>query len=445
MKKTARAALLAFLVLCLVLFSAFYQYDDGVIGQFRARATGQQDAQLMQPVQQVVPQEITTGTSERIVYVYGTGMMVRKDSSGITYQHQDYLSSNRFASDANGRLVSKSVQEPYGSNIEEFGASVALQNDYTFTGKEQDDRLYYYGARYYDPQTARFVSVDPIPTSASPYAYAANNPLKFVDPTGAVEWALTQQADTTGVVVLPPDDGMSDVPRWEQGPEPDPYSLQREMARAGQPSIAGTPEGHFVAIETTIGLLTSLGGAGMAKAAPPAGTSRVTMARLNPRLRLRDADRIVSLPLDKEAAILVASEIMYGIKKSETFSGLAPFVYSRTASGEELFYLGRRYYGGQFHGPLVKQEGLDPRESIGGQMFWSFQGELPYMRGGLVSPTSIELQFRTPFRFDLIDPITEHMMLTVNSATEHGAIIKASDFRIINARDHMSIDAENPW
>src|SRR3989344_2024640 len=266
MKKTARAALLAFLVLCLVLFSAFYQYDDGVIGQFRARATGQQDAQLMQPVQQVVPQEITTGTSERIVYVYGTGMMVRKDSSGITYQHQDYLSSNRFASDANGRLVSKSVQEPYGSNIEEFGASVALQNDYTFTGKEQDDRLYYYGARYYDPQTARFVSVDHIPTRASPYAYAANNPLKFVDPTGAVEWALTQQADTTGVVVLPPDDGMSDVPRWEQGSEPDQYSLQREMARAGQPSIAGTPEGHFVAIETTIGLLTSLGGAGMAKA-----------------------------------------------------------------------------------------------------------------------------------------------------------------------------------
>ena len=40
-------------------------------------------------------------------------------------------------------------------------------------------------ARYYDPLTSRFISVDPMYSSdISPYAYAGNNPLKYVDPSG---------------------------------------------------------------------------------------------------------------------------------------------------------------------------------------------------------------------------------------------------------------------
>jgi len=166
---------LAFLLTFMGLFSAFYQYDDTVFSQFRI-------AQGTQSVTQS-PQEPAT-TSERIIYVYGTGLVARKDSSGVTYEHQDYLSSNRFASDGSGRLVSRNVQEPYGSTLEDVGTSAALRNDYTFTGKERDERLYYFGARYYDPQTARFVSVDPVPTNVSSYSYAANNPLKYIDPTG---------------------------------------------------------------------------------------------------------------------------------------------------------------------------------------------------------------------------------------------------------------------
>jgi len=46
---------------------------------------------------------------------------------------------------------------------------------------------YYFGARYYDPAIARWLSVDPLTNqdpSISPYVYCANNPLKFIDPTG---------------------------------------------------------------------------------------------------------------------------------------------------------------------------------------------------------------------------------------------------------------------
>jgi len=62
------------------------------------------------------------------------------------------------------------------------------------TGKERDNEsgLDFFGARYYWSSAGRFTSVDPgnagadlaDPQSWNGYAYARNNPLRFVDPTG---------------------------------------------------------------------------------------------------------------------------------------------------------------------------------------------------------------------------------------------------------------------
>ena len=59
-------------------------------------------------------------------------------------------------------------------------------NTRKFTGKEfdADSNLYYCGARYYDPYIGRFTQRDPIGDGVNWYAYVANNPLRFVDPTG---------------------------------------------------------------------------------------------------------------------------------------------------------------------------------------------------------------------------------------------------------------------
>jgi RHS repeat-associated protein len=60
---------------------------------------------------------------------------------------------------------------------------------YLFNGKELDAEtgLYYYGARYYDPRTSTWPSVDPMGEKMpgwSPYNYALDNPVKFIDPDG---------------------------------------------------------------------------------------------------------------------------------------------------------------------------------------------------------------------------------------------------------------------
>lgn len=60
-------------------------------------------------------------------------------------------------------------------------------NPYQYTGRENDGTgLYYYRARYYDPEGKRFVSSDPIGLGGgvNVYGYVLNSPLKYRDPTG---------------------------------------------------------------------------------------------------------------------------------------------------------------------------------------------------------------------------------------------------------------------
>ena len=48
---------------------------------------------------------------------------------------------------------------------------------------------YYLQARYYDPTTAQFLSLDPaVDSTLSPYAYVAGNPLNATDPSGLDPW-----------------------------------------------------------------------------------------------------------------------------------------------------------------------------------------------------------------------------------------------------------------
>jgi RHS repeat-associated protein len=85
--------------------------------------------------------------------------------------------------------VSKQYTDPFGAVR---GGSGDVPGDRQFLGATRDDTgLTLLGARYYDENAGRFVSVDPILDASDPqqwqgYAYANNNPVTFSDPTGAI-------------------------------------------------------------------------------------------------------------------------------------------------------------------------------------------------------------------------------------------------------------------
>ncbi len=70
----------------------------------------------------------------------------------------------------------------------------------------------YYRARYYDPGRSRFLSEDPIGISGgiNLYPYVANNPMRYADPSGLIEWpfdAPTPWNDNAGWPMAERSDG----------------------------------------------------------------------------------------------------------------------------------------------------------------------------------------------------------------------------------------------
>ena len=93
----------------------------------------------------------------------------------------------------------KSVHDyfPYGKELRYFN-----QERYLTTQHERDQNtgLDYRGARYYDGDIGRFLSLDPLAkdfVAWSPYNYVVGNPAKLVDPTGKgpEDWVKTEKGE----------------------------------------------------------------------------------------------------------------------------------------------------------------------------------------------------------------------------------------------------------
>ncbi|MFH0342669.1 MAG: RHS repeat-associated core domain-containing protein [Chromatiales bacterium] len=105
----------------------------------------------------------------------------------VIHYHNDALGSPIAATDQDGRVVWRKSYAPYGQPIGQ-----AAPNEPGYTGKLEEPELgiQNFGARWYDPRIGRFLAIDPAgfdpqnPQSFNRYAYANNNPYRFVDPDG---------------------------------------------------------------------------------------------------------------------------------------------------------------------------------------------------------------------------------------------------------------------
>ncbi len=124
-----------------------------------------------------------------LVLLFGIGLQKAWGiNAEVTYYHNDLLGSPVAATDEAGEVIWREDYNPFGEKRE---APLENANDVGFTGHQSDDDvgLTYMRARYYDPLVGRFYGVDPVGFTGgidtfNRYAYVANNPFKYLDPTG---------------------------------------------------------------------------------------------------------------------------------------------------------------------------------------------------------------------------------------------------------------------
>ena len=126
--------------------------------------------------------------NESTFYVRGFDLISGTKGNDTFFYLYDGGNSVRGISDENGNLTDEYVFDAFGNKISHTGDS---ENEYGFQGEQQDETgLYYLRARYMDPETGAFTSMDTFggslsdPMSMHKYLFANSNPVMFCDPSG---------------------------------------------------------------------------------------------------------------------------------------------------------------------------------------------------------------------------------------------------------------------
>ena len=144
--------------------------------------------------------ELVNGQPEFMHTAEGRALETQHGNYRYEYHLNDHLGNMRLAfSDRNqdgeinhqNEVLQVRDYYPFGQPHVPLGLQIGLKDKYLFNGKElqEDFGLYQYdfGARTFDPQLARWFSVDPLAAEfpwQSPFSAMNNNPIYFTDPDG---------------------------------------------------------------------------------------------------------------------------------------------------------------------------------------------------------------------------------------------------------------------
>lgn len=138
--------------------------------------------------------EYNAGVTMTNRYTHGLGidepLSIRTGGKDY-YYHSDSLNSIKTITGSTGKTVQKYEYDSFGRIT--YQLSQTFKQPYSFTVREYDSEtgLYYYRARYYDPQIGRFISKDPIGFAGGDvnlFRYVGNNPVNKIDPKGLCSW-----------------------------------------------------------------------------------------------------------------------------------------------------------------------------------------------------------------------------------------------------------------
>ena len=145
-------------------------------------------------------------------------------NEAIVYLHNNHLGATELVTDANGNPIWQAAYSPYGK-IVQVSASGTIGNiqqqktgfklNLRLPGQYEDEEtgLYYNDHRYYDPNRGQYLTPDPLGLRGgiNSYAYAADNPLKYIDPSGLILFAFD---GTNNSAPAPDKDQLSNVRKF---------------------------------------------------------------------------------------------------------------------------------------------------------------------------------------------------------------------------------------
>jgi RHS repeat-associated protein len=206
----------------------------------------------------------------------------------IIYWHNDHLGQPRYQCDSAGNWAAATAYSAYGRAVMDFrGGTPGLNRG--FGNKNTDPTpsgMMDFGARQYDPDIGRFLSVDAAGQFATPYSYAGNSPSVMVDPHGDIAWFVP----VIGLAVL----GAYGGPVVANGWEFDPSKWDRDWWKS---AIVGATIGAGLGAITA----SAIGASGMSTlstvpgvntvASPAWGVSSTAISAANANMLLTWANR----------------------------------------------------------------------------------------------------------------------------------------------------------
>jgi RHS repeat-associated protein len=137
--------------------------------------------------------EFSTNKEYSFIYVGGIHLarvdgVIGVDNAKKLFYANDHQGTALAMTDENGNKVTERDFAPFGERLasKEGDSPGPNEDDSAFTGKDWDAdiELYYFNARWYDPEIGRFTSEDSVADDPNLYSYCFNNPVNMTDPTG---------------------------------------------------------------------------------------------------------------------------------------------------------------------------------------------------------------------------------------------------------------------
>ncbi len=134
---------------------------------------------------QLIAETDTNGNINK-QYIYLNGEPLAQVSNGnLYYYHNSHLGTPEVLTDSSATVVWQADYAVFGdARIR----TETIENNLRFPGQyfDQETGLHYNGFRYYDSETGRYISSDPIGYGGgwNTYVYVGGNPLFYIDPSG---------------------------------------------------------------------------------------------------------------------------------------------------------------------------------------------------------------------------------------------------------------------